>query len=158
MAQKFFILFRFPSWYHWWIILSCFRWCALPDDFNEQPLLSTNWEITTISTEFVNTSRVEFISSVEHKQYPFFGIQFHPEKSAFEWKRRGYFDHSQKAIITNRYFYDTFVHFARKNNQKFSNSSVEDKFLIYNYPVSYTPKTSYTQTYFNPGLDHPNKA
>ena len=27
-----------------------------------------------------------FISAIEGKEYPFYGLQFHPEKNPFEWK------------------------------------------------------------------------
>jgi len=27
----------------------------------------------------------KYVSSVEHKQYPIYGVQFHPEKTSFIW-------------------------------------------------------------------------
>jgi anthranilate/para-aminobenzoate synthase component II len=49
----------------------------------------------------------EFISSFEHKKYPFYGVQFHPEKNAFEWKIES-IPHSADAILVEQ-FYGNFL-------------------------------------------------
>ena len=30
-------------------------------------------------------NNLEYLSSIEAKNYPFVGVQFHPEKNVFEW-------------------------------------------------------------------------
>jgi hypothetical protein len=50
----------------------------------------------------------EFISSIEHKKYPFYGVQFHPEKNAFEWKIES-IPHSADAILVEQFYGNFFV-------------------------------------------------
>jgi len=53
------------------------------------------FEILSISLDHNNK---EFISAIEAKEYPFYGIQFHPEKNAYEWKSHLDVNHSLKSI------------------------------------------------------------
>ena len=32
--------------------------------------------------------KLEYLSSIEAKNYPFVGVQFHPEKNIFEWAEK----------------------------------------------------------------------
>lgn len=57
----------------------------------------------------------KFISSLEHVRYPFYGVQFHPEKILFEWVREKNISHTYNAIKANRYFADFFVNEGRYN-------------------------------------------
>ena len=41
------------------------------------------WNIAATTTSSYNE---QFISAAEAKEYPFFGVQFHPEKNSYEWK------------------------------------------------------------------------
>lgn len=83
-------------------------------------------------------------------RYPFYGVQFHPEKSAFEWKRSKSYAHSQNAIKANRYFMDFFVQECSKNIHHFENDSEENEYLIYNYSPTFTGAhgSAYSQCYF----------
>ncbi|XP_014209476.2 chitobiosyldiphosphodolichol beta-mannosyltransferase-like [Copidosoma floridanum] len=80
----------------------------------------------------------KFISTFEHVAFPFYGVQFHPEKIQFEWVKGKNISHSFDAIKANRYFADFFVNEARKNFNHFSNVKEENEALIYNYPVTFT--------------------
>lgn len=51
----------------------------------------------------------EFISSLESVDYPFYGVQFHPEKNAYEWKIGTRIPHSKEAVVITQYFADFFV-------------------------------------------------
>jgi|TARA_B110000483_G_scaffold243221_1_gene331944 gamma-glutamyl hydrolase len=42
------------------------------------------WDI--VATSKTNDNKNEFVSMFEFKKYPFYGIQFHPEKILFEWE------------------------------------------------------------------------
>ncbi|XP_065202013.1 gamma-glutamyl hydrolase-like [Planococcus citri] len=124
-------------------------WCAYVEDFRNSVLLNNDWVITSTST---STKGVEFIASAEHKKYPFYGIQFHPEKVAFEWKSPN-LPRGEKILLANRYFYDQLVFVAKSNNQTFSSKKEERDALIYNYPTRFDTNlkgaggTSYTQLY-----------
>lgn len=52
---------------------------------------------------------LEFISSIEDKNYPFYGVQFHPEKNAYEWVKRKNIPHGRNPTIVNQYFANFFV-------------------------------------------------
>ncbi|KAI5645421.1 peptidase c26 domain-containing protein [Phthorimaea operculella] len=97
--------------------------------------LTEDWLVTSHSND---EHGVEFISSIEHKRYPFYGVQFHPEKSAFEWKLSKKYPSSRNAIISNRYFMDFFVNECRKNWHSFASASEENQYLIYNYDPIFT--------------------
>lgn len=53
----------------------------LPEDLLSAPAFKENCIITATSR---SKSGIEFVAMVEHKQFPFFGFQFHPEKTQFE--------------------------------------------------------------------------
>merc|ERR1712168_1156095 len=81
----------------------------------------------------------EFISTVEAKNFPFYGVQWHPEKNNFEHKTLyKEFPSSANGVLTSQYMANFFVNEARKNHHKFPTQQMEDKFLVYNHnPVVY---------------------
>lgn len=113
-----------------------YRWCTTPQNFS-QSSLKNEWIITA---ENVNKRGLRFISSVEHKKYPFMATQFHADKY-FEWVPFTNNPHSRVAIKANRYFYDVFINHARLSSNKFKNPYIEFKSLIYNYSPVYSKKT-----------------
>lgn len=52
---------------------------------------------------------IEFISTLEHKSLPFYGIQFHPEKNIYEWVTEKNIPHGSKATQAAQYFANFFV-------------------------------------------------
>lgn len=50
-----------------------------------------------------------FVASMEAYDYPFFGVQFHPEKESFSFYPSANIIHTQLSIVFNRYFADFFV-------------------------------------------------
>jgi gamma-glutamyl hydrolase len=56
---------------------------------------------------------------MEAKDYPFYGVQFHPEKNLFEWKV--YADRTANDII--QMLSNKFVEQARKSQNSFANDS-----------------------------------
>ncbi|XP_071873419.1 gamma-glutamyl hydrolase-like [Bombus fervidus] len=92
----------------------------------------------------------QFISSLEHTDYPFYGLQFHPEKNLYEWKIGKKIPHGQNAVEIAQYFANFFVNEARKNHHTFRNSTEEARKLIYNYSPTYTAgleNSVFMQTY-----------
>lgn len=88
-----------------------------------------------------------FISTVEAKKYPFVGVQFHPEKNAYETGNTD--PHDWSAIYSARYFFDWFVNECRRNKHKYLNKSTLENEIIYNYPITYIGKINsvYQQVY-----------
>ena len=52
---------------------------------------------------------LEFISSIEQKNYPFYGVQFHPEKNIYEWVEGKNIPHGINATKVSQFFADFFV-------------------------------------------------
>jgi len=107
---------------------------------------------------------LKFISIFEAIQYPFFGVQFHPEKPAFEFTSgKGHHNvpHSRQSIEVSRYFADFFVRQAERNKHRANGSEEEDelqKKLIYAYNPTYTAPLNdlYEQRYLFPFDDSTN--
>lgn len=88
---------------------------------------------------------VEYIAAAEAYNYPFFAVQFHPEKSPYEWTTKAGHDHiphSSTAIDTANYFAQVFVNYARRNNHHFADDAEEAVSLIYNFSPIYTGQYS----------------
>jgi len=75
-----------------------------------------------------------YLSSIEAKNYPFVGVQFHPEKNIFEWaEKEPRIPHSRHAVHVSLYFATHFVNMARKSRHSFKDRSTEEQFLSYKY-------------------------
>jgi len=84
---------------------------------------------------------------MEAKDYPFYGVQFHPEKNAFEWPYKySRLPHSSNAVKTTFFFASFFVDECRKNLHSFESREDLEKHLIYNYNPEYTGKISMNYT------------
>ena len=81
----------------------------------------------------VDTSGHSFVSTIEAKDYPIFGVQWHPERPQFDWSYKGLLNHDLLAIQTMQYFSNFFVQEARRNDRRFQVESEEKSNLIYNY-------------------------
>lgn len=121
------------------------RYCVTEKNFTLFGL-DRDWRIVATNKDVYG---LEFISVFESKRYPFYGIQFHPEKNQYEFKSSLKIPHSKQAVETSQYFANFFVEETRKNNHSFADWKAEKKALIYNYPAHYTgiKNSSYEQLY-----------
>lgn len=96
-----------------------------------------------------NDGPLEFISTFEAYDYPIYGVQWHPEKSAFEWTR-DFYTHSPNAVRVSFFFAEFFVSEARKNTHSFENEKAARDRLIYHHHPTYTGETFsvFEQKYF----------
>ncbi|XP_075725059.1 gamma-glutamyl hydrolase [Rhipicephalus microplus] len=121
--------------------------CLTPQNFTTYGL---DHFFRLISTN-VDENGVAFISSMEAYSYPFYGVQFHPEKTNFEWTQRKdyiHIPHTEDAVRVSQYLANFFLEEARKNNHSFASAQEELNALIYNYPVTFTQnKTPFAQMY-----------
>lgn len=108
--------------------------------------LEKSMKITSTS---VSSRGLQFIASVEHKTYPFIGVQFHPERAIFEWDDTLNIVHHRVAIQANRHFYDILVKLSKLNSNKFKTEQEERDALIYNYTPVYpdTKPLVFSQVY-----------
>ena len=83
---------------------------------------------------------------MEAYDYPFYGVQYHPEKSIGSWDPSTKVLHDEESIYYNRYFIDFFVNECKKNNQSYGSYANEQSVLVENFDLVIT--TDYTgQTY-----------
>ena len=79
--------------------------------------VSDQWRILS-SNEYNGT---EFVSSFEHRKYPFYGVQFHPEKNTFEWKKSNNNPHTANAVMVEQYYGNFIVNEGKKTSFCFRN-------------------------------------
>jgi len=119
--------------------------CLTEANFTRSPLTEF-YEITTTSQD---DNGLTFVSSIEAKNYPFWGVQFHPEKILYEWLKPA-IPHSAAAVGASQYFGDFFINQARKSRHSFASSVEEDHYLIYNYSPTFLRNISvnFEQCYY----------
>ncbi|XP_034090907.1 gamma-glutamyl hydrolase isoform X1 [Gymnodraco acuticeps] len=102
-------------------------------------LLSTN----------VAENQVHFVSTIEGRKYPFYGVQWHPEVNRFQWDRKLNFPHSAHAVQLSSLLAQFFVNEGRRSLHQFDNLEEEASSLIYNDTPEYAGNfTGYEQIYF----------
>eukprot|EP01138_Halocafeteria_seosinensis_P013874 gb/GECG01014167.1/.p1 GENE.gb/GECG01014167.1/~~gb/GECG01014167.1/.p1 ORF type:complete len:341 (+),score=28.45 gb/GECG01014167.1/:1-1023(+) len=75
-----------------------------------------------LSTNMDRKNRA-FVSTIEAKNYPIHGTQWHPERPIFEWNPALNLNHTTDAITAMQYMANFFLIEARRNNQSFSSAS-----------------------------------
>ncbi len=91
-----------------------------------------------------------FVSTMEARNYPFYGTQWHPEKNNFEWSQNADYsnlNHSPNAVLASQATAGFFLSEARKSEHIFPES--ERDRLIYSAPLVYSGKNDwiYEQVY-----------
>jgi gamma-glutamyl hydrolase len=91
-----------------------------------------------------------FVSTMEARDYPFYGTQWHPEKNNFEWSQNeDYFNlpHTPNAIAASQVTANFFLSEARKSGHVFPEEQRDE--LIYSAPIIYSGKNDwfYEQVY-----------
>jgi gamma-glutamyl hydrolase len=59
------------------------QWAVSLETFDTNLYLKNFWSLVATGTTPQNE---KFVSSYQGLKYPFYGVQFHPEKNPFEWK------------------------------------------------------------------------
>lgn len=129
--------------------------CLTDAGFERAPLLKSFYRPLAYSRNMVGQ---EFITIFEAIQFPFYGVQFHPEKPSFEFvikKGQKRIVHSWDAIAVSRYFGDFFVKSAQLSNHKAADTDALKMELIYAHSPMYTAlkKDMYEQRYLFPYKD-----
>lgn len=93
--------------------------------------------VNILSTNFDRNGK-EFVSSYEGKEYPIWGIQFHPSRLAYEWKPYENMNHSPQAIADMQFIAYFMYDQARKNFHTFESQQALQNAIIYNYAPIYT--------------------
>lgn len=111
--------------------------CLTPEKVKESGL---DQIINVLSTNF-DANGVEFVSTFEVKKYPFFAVQWHPEKAPWEWNTDEVnIPHSPDAIRVTQYFSGFLANQARQSLHKYDDPAREQSELIYNNSPYYSGK------------------
>ncbi|EAR83021.1 class I glutamine amidotransferase (macronuclear) [Tetrahymena thermophila SB210] len=92
------------------------------DHFRNQTVLNSFFRLTAFAFDNNDTA---FVSSLEGKDIPIFGNQFHPEKNSYEWLSSVHANHSPEAINVAQAMGNFIVNQARKNQNYFSQDELE---------------------------------
>jgi gamma-glutamyl-gamma-aminobutyrate hydrolase PuuD len=109
--------------------------------YNTSPSLKQFWRIAATTTTSYSE---DFLAVFESFDYPFYGVQFHPEKNLFEWKVPA--DRSESGAQIVQILSNKFVEEARKNKNAFANFEEFKALSIYNFKTQPT-KMSFIQIY-----------
>lgn len=125
-----------------------------PEHFAATDSLTGMFTVLSTSTD---PKGMPFVSSMEAPDYPFYGVQYHPEKNTFEWRLQSdgalyqNIPHSIEAIELTHQLAKVFLLDARQNDHAFPSEADEEAALIWQYPVVYEPEGSFVQMYFSTG-------
>lgn len=111
----------------------------------------------TVISENVDTEGMEFVSAIEHSQYPLFGVQFHPEKAPYEFSVESplkHVPHQQEAIEVAQFLANRFVAYARMNHNNGFDEKGDKGRLIYNYQPSQAKMFQQVYTFPIKGRDN----
>lgn len=84
-----------------------------------------------LSTSGNHNGSFAFVSAIEGKQYPFYGVQFHPEKNAYDFNPAHPAVHSLAAIQSMQAFSVFFANEARYNSHAFDSEKEETANSVY---------------------------
>jgi len=104
-----------------------------------------------------------FITLIEHRHYPIFGSQFHPERAAYEQLFAGKDTcceaHTSICIKLAQYFADAFVDACRRNDNNFDSVELKARHMICNWHPVFSgkfPKSHWLECYiFEKHVDYP---
>ena len=110
------------------------RQCMMMDKFQTTGLLN---DFNVLATNF-DLDGVEYASLIEHKRYPFYGSQFHPEKFGFEWNPMISIERPESGNPFAQSLLNFFMREVEKNKHFFVDPGVLYKIEIDNYPSIHT--------------------
>ncbi|KAH9503963.1 hypothetical protein Btru_067462 [Bulinus truncatus] len=121
------------------------NWSMLLKDFYNLKPLSNFYKV--LSTN-IGRDGVEFVSTFEAINYPFYGIQWHPEKNVFTWGDHQVINHSFNGIKVAQYFANFFVNEARKNSHQYESRDAEAKAVIDNALRVFVPDFNVPEKFY----------
>jgi gamma-glutamyl hydrolase len=133
-----------------------------PGKFLNTESLTRYWKITSINTDLQNRPFVSTMEPVHPDRFPIYGVQFHPEKNAFEYATYPHtnipyeaINHSPQGVAMSLYMASFFVDLARRNPAQghYHEYSKPDVYpLVYSYPMKRGIK--FEQTFIIPPASH----
>ncbi|XP_017841143.1 gamma-glutamyl hydrolase [Drosophila busckii] len=124
----------------------------------EEFKLAADWRVLATA---VDNKQLRFVTLIEHRRYPLFGSQFHPERANYEqlfmradpWQEA----HSQPCLQSAHYFAEFFVDCCRRNGNSFASDKEKARHIIWNWQPVFSGKHSTTQQcyLFPKNVDYP---
>ena len=114
--------------------------------YKSDKALSSFYMTTTTN---VDMKGLTFVSSIEARKYPFYGVQWHPEKINFWFTANGRINHSRNAVRVSQYVSNFLADEAKKSKQAFKSILEQSRFLFDNYPVILSRKDLHTAYCFD---------
>jgi len=137
------------------------------DSLSSEPLAYFNHQHGVTTEEWGNSDKlddffailstskaqgIDFVSTIEGRKYPVYGVLFHPEKNLHESSAYVEVPSSLRATLVSQYFAAFFVSEARKSAHRFPDIKTFRKYSIYRYTPEDTTNDSgrwgFDQTYF----------
>jgi gamma-glutamyl hydrolase len=85
--------------------------------FNSIPELKKEYNIVG----YYEKNKKDIIAAIQHKRYPFYGVQFHPEKILFEHKLKVAVKLTKESAMASSELARIIFHNALENNNHFTN-------------------------------------
>uniref|UniRef100_A0A3Q1HGA5 folate gamma-glutamyl hydrolase n=1 Tax=Anabas testudineus TaxID=64144 RepID=A0A3Q1HGA5_ANATE len=121
------------------------QWSVSTANFTKNDALRTFYRVLSTNT----VGKIQFVSTMEAYRYPFYAVQWHPEKTQYEWKNKAGMVHSTSAVRASFYTASFFVSEAMKSRHSFSSSVEEASALIYNNTAVYKGSDAiFVQNYY----------
>lgn len=119
-----------------------------PEHMANNARLSAMFDVLSVNDDKQGRT---FVSTIEGKKLPFYGVQWHPEKAMYEWSPTLAVNHNHDSVELNSWTARFFVNECRKNNNRFADAAAESQALIYQHTPKYTGETgTFTQMYLFP--------
>nr|XP_057911662.1 zgc:171566 [Doryrhamphus excisus] len=120
-------------------------WSLSLQNFSRNAKLKRFYKVLSTNTD----GKKDFISTMEAYHYPFYAVQWHPEKAPYEWVDKPGMVHSTSAVQASFYTASFFVSEAMKNRHTFSSAIEEEQALIYNFaPIFRGAHAIFVQNYY----------
>ena len=88
------------------------------------------FRLTSISHD--KNYKTTFAATIEAYNYPFYGVQFHPERQIYQQNILTGYNRTIESLNFNRYFADTFIKEVRKNPNTYNKDKHK---IIQHYPL-----------------------
>ncbi|XP_028303924.1 gamma-glutamyl hydrolase [Gouania willdenowi] len=121
------------------------KWSLSVQNYSQSPELLKFYKVLTTNWD----GPLEFISTMEAHHYPFYAVQWHPEKASYEWIDKPGMVHSGSAKLASFYAALFFVSEAMKSHHHFPSLEEEENAVIYNTcPVYRGTKSIFMENYY----------
>mmetsp|Transcript_6187 Transcript_6187/g.6959 ORF Transcript_6187/g.6959 Transcript_6187/m.6959 type:complete len:342 (+) Transcript_6187:86-1111(+) len=118
--------------------------CYTTQYWNDHTELGDTYFLTSVAYD---DEGLEYVNAIEGITYPFYAVQYHPEKVQFEWRASSDFPHDIDSLRYSSFIALKFGSEIRKNSQTFESENEENEAMIYNTPILFSATGYYFELY-----------